>query len=42
MEEHAAILQMLGNIMYENESTIDNDPIDWALAKLDKITATSP
>ena len=40
--ERAAVLQMVGDIMYGNGCGVDDDPIHWALKQLDIITNTRP
>ena len=42
VKERATVLQMVGEIMYGNESDVDNDLLDWALQQLDKMTNTKP
>ena len=38
--ERSIVLQMLGDIMYGKGCNVDDDPIDWALHQLDKISNT--
>jgi hypothetical protein len=40
--ERATVLQMVGDIMYGKGMGINEDPVDWALQQLDRITATRP
>ena len=40
--ECAAILHMVGDIIYGNESCVDDDTVDWAIEQLDMITNTRP
>jgi hypothetical protein len=42
VEERAAVLQLLGDIMYGKGCGVDDDPIRWALSQLDIITYTKP
>ena len=40
--ERATVLQMLGDIMYGSGCHVDEDPIRWALRRLDTIMNTGP
>ena len=40
--ERVTVLQMVGDILYGKWIDIDDDPVDWALQQLDKITNTRP
>ena len=40
--ERATVLQMVGDIMYGKGMGINEDPVDWALQQLDRITTTRP
>ena len=40
--DSAAVLQMVGDIMYGNGCGVDDDPIHWVLKQLDIITNTRP
>ena len=40
--ERTIVLQMLGDIMYGKGCNVDDDPVDWALHQLDKISTSCP
>ena len=41
IKERAMVLQMVGEIMYGNESDVDNDLLDWALQNWTKLPTQS-
>ena len=40
--ERTTVLQMLGDIMYGKGCSVDDDPVDWALHQLDRISNSRP